>query len=549
MKKMLLFLLLAWIYQGLWGQNTVGLLSHEESKAYPGYNLFFPHNQPNTYLIDNCGRIVHTWPDSADIRPGNLAYLMEDGRLIKGKRKADVSNDPIFAGGGGETIEILDWDNNLLYSYTLNDSSARLHHDFAPMPNGNILAIAWEYISESEALQAGRNPATMTEGELWPDMIIEIDPLEDSIVWKWRAWDHLIQDFDSTKDNFGVVGDHPELIDLNLDTNFGFADWLHANALDYNPELDQIVISIPQFDEIWIIDHSATIEEAAGHSGGNSGMGGDLIYRWGNPSAYRAGGASDQRLQYQHDIHWIDDLIPASHPNYGKLALFNNQVGPDLSTVDIVVPTFDTLNQSYAFQNGKYLPENFDVTLKHPTPSKMWSTGLSGVQLLPNDNYLVTAGRFGYNFEITPDQEIVWEYVTPVKKPNIATQGDSLVENDNLTFRMKRFPMDFPAFQGKDLSPKGWLELQPNTSFCGSITLNNERPQPTAVQVYPNPASDYLIVEGELRGKIALFNTQGQQVISEEAKPGRTEISLREIQKGMYFLKMENGFSQKVLIQ
>ena len=66
------------------------------------------------------------------------------------------------------------------------------------------------------------------------------------------------------------------------------------NSVAYHPELDQIVLSVLGFSEIWIIDHGTTTAEAAGHTGGRSGKGGDLLYRWGNPRAYRAGSAVDQ---------------------------------------------------------------------------------------------------------------------------------------------------------------------------------------------------------------------------------------------------------------
>ena len=71
---------------------------------------------------------------------------------------------------------------------------------------------------------------------------------------------------------------------------------MHTNSIDYNEEFDQILISVCNFNEIWVIDHSTTTAEAAGHTGGNSGKGGDLLYRWGNPAAYRAGTTSDQKL-------------------------------------------------------------------------------------------------------------------------------------------------------------------------------------------------------------------------------------------------------------
>ncbi|MGC8644373.1 MAG: hypothetical protein ACP5XB_31305, partial [Isosphaeraceae bacterium] len=60
-------------------------------------------------------------------------------------------------------------------------------------------------------------------------------------------------------------------------------------------ELDQILLSVHSFSEIWIIDHGTTTAEAATHKGGRSGKGGDLLYRWGNPQAYRAGTAADQQ--------------------------------------------------------------------------------------------------------------------------------------------------------------------------------------------------------------------------------------------------------------
>ena len=80
-----------------------------------------------------------------------------------------------------------------------------------------------------------------------------------------------------------MVSEQPELIDLNFDNQDGHPDWLHSNSIDYNEELDQILLSVPHFDEVWIIDHSTSTEEAKGHIGGNSAKGGDLIFRWGKP--------------------------------------------------------------------------------------------------------------------------------------------------------------------------------------------------------------------------------------------------------------------------
>ena len=191
-------------------QNTVGTLSLDEEQTYQGYNLIFPHNQPNVYLLDLCGQIVHQWTDDDQYRPGNSAYLLENGDLLKGKRGAVPVNDPIWAPGGGAIVEQVTWDNTLIWSFELNDSTDRLHHDFEPIPNGNVLMIAWERKTLDEAIEVGRDTALLAQDFITPDYILEYNPTLDSIVWRWNAWDHLIQDINSSLDNFGVVQDHPE---------------------------------------------------------------------------------------------------------------------------------------------------------------------------------------------------------------------------------------------------------------------------------------------------------------------------------------------------
>ena len=113
---------------------------------------------------------------------------------------------------------------------------------------------------------------------------------------------------------------------------------MHSNAVAYNAELDQVLLNVLEFNEFWIIDHSTTSAEAAGHTGGKHGKGGDLIYRWGNPRAYRAGTIKDQKLFGQHNSHWIKK----GYPGEGHLLVFNNgsrRIGGAYSSVDeLAVP-------------------------------------------------------------------------------------------------------------------------------------------------------------------------------------------------------------------
>ncbi len=536
---------------GLFAQNTVGLLSYDFSKVYDGYNLLYPHNQSTTYLLNNCGEIVHTWTDTDDVRPGNTAYIMPDGNLIKTKRPADVAGNPIWAGGGGGTLEIRNWDNDLIYTFTQNDDQARLHHDIAPLQNGNILLISWELKTLEETIQAGRDTALIAQDKLWPDYILEIDPVEDEVVWEWHVWDHLIQDYDATKDNYGVVADHPELVNINYQTNDGHPDWMHSNAIDYNEELKQIMISVPTFSELWVIDHTTTTAQAASHTGGQAGRGGDLLYRWGNPQTYNNGDADDQTLFFQHDVQWVDDFITTSHPMYGRMAAFNNRIGPDYSTAEVFTQPWDMYDWSYTYGPDNWGPAAADQTFLHPDTFPLYSTGLSSVQFLPNGNTLLCSGRHGYSFEMTPDNEVVWEYKTPIIGGNPATQGDTLTINQNLTFRLKRYPKSYSAFDGKDLTGDGYIELDPNINFCDISTNVTEAEMNYRFRIYPNPAADMVTLEWEgwMYDRITVYDLLGRQVESFETSGGRKYLDISDWNPGIYLLKINEADVRKLVVE
>lgn len=548
-QSILICLLLCTLYISVNAQRTVGLLSYDQMHAYEGYNLFYPHNQPNVFLMNNCGEIVHTWTDSTHFRPGNTAYLQPNGDLVKTKRRANITQDRMWAGGGGAIVEIRDWDNNLKWSFELNDSLHRLHHDIAVSPEGTIFMIAWELKNVDECREAGRDLTLLDDSEMWPDYVIEVDPATDEIVWEWHAWDHLIQDLDSTKSNYGNVANDAGRIDVNYPASRTHPDWMHANAIDYNPRLDMIALSIPYFNEIWFIDHTTTTAQAASNTGGFGNIGGDLMYRWGNPEAYRQGDSTDQQLFFQHDIHWIDEYLPASHPLYDKVAVFNNRVGDDYSSANIFSPLFEMYDYKFVKEDETFLPNDFDITLTHPTPNKMYSTGLSSVQVLPNGNYLLCSGRFGYSFELTPDNDIVWEYKTPLMAGMPVEQGVELNQNANLTFRMHRIPMDFPAFDGRDLTSQGYLELLPDSMFCDSLSSTLDIVNQYSLKAFPNPASDFLTLEWNSPEMVSLavYDALGKRITSANGSGGRHFFDTGNWAAGFHFISI-NGITAKVVL-
>jgi hypothetical protein len=501
------------------------------------------------------------WRDSI-YRPGNGIWLRENGNLYVTKGRNALSNSFIHAGGGGEKVEIRDWDNNLLWTYTINDSTQRMHHDIEVMPNGNILAIVWEYKTDAEAIANGRDPAKLTGSGalgngLWPEKIVELQPNltngTTQIVWQWNVWDHMVQDFDNTKANYGIVENHPELIDVNYTLYDSTADWQHANAIDYNPTLDQIMLSVPCFNEIWIIDHSTTTSEAAGHTGGLVGVGGDLIYRFGNPSAYRAPGTT--KLFYQHDSHWAEINFSSTNPEYGKVVVFNNKLGPNYSAVHTFSPTFDTYEWEYPKDtNGVWGPNSFDWTYIANPPQDMYSTGLGAIQLLPNGNRLINEGREGRAFEITNSGQIVWEYKNPMKNGQPVAQYDStLTPSINQQFRFLRYPTNFAAFTGRTLEPMGYIELNPDTAFC-SVILNIENVDfvNDAINVFPNPTSTDIVVELEKYSstprKIEVVDMLGRIQLQFESVEQRNLLQLQNLESGIYLLRIDNKVRSKFSI-
>ena len=251
-------LLLWFIANNSYGQTTIGLLQHNTGTLDDGYVLFAPIQNTTTYLIDKCGKQVKTWPSA--YKPGQSCYILPDGSLL---RTGNINNTTFNAGGKGGIIEKIDWNGNVTWSYTISSTTQCQHHDIKALPNGNVLAIVWELKTNTEAIAQGRNPS-LTTATVWSEKIIEIQPVGatgGNIVWEWHLWDHLVQDFDNTKPNYGTVSSSPQLFDINYaassNTTIG-QDWIHLNSIDFNPTLNQILLSSHSFEEIWIIDHSIT---------------------------------------------------------------------------------------------------------------------------------------------------------------------------------------------------------------------------------------------------------------------------------------------------
>lgn len=515
-------------------QNTVGVLSYNQTDTYNGLTLFT--SQTETYLINSCGEVVNQWTSAYP--PGNAVYLLEDGSLL---RAGKVGNTTIVFGGTGGIVEKFDWDGNLTWSYTVSSDTTLQHHDIFPMPNGNVLVLAVTIMSNAEAIQAGRDPSFLTDSVLYNEQIMEIEPVgvdQANIVWEWNVKDHLIQDFDVTKDNFGVVEDNPQLLDINfLGGLSGSANWLHVNSIQYNDNLNQIVMSSRHLSELYIIDHSTTTSEASTNMGGVYGNGGDFLYRWGNPQSYRQGIQSDQKLFGQHYPHWIPDGLP----NAGQLILFNNGFSraPSFSEVFIFTPPTTAPGVYEYVPDTAYGPTSTDYTYTNPDdPINFFSRILSSAQVLPNGNILICDGDSGYFFEIDSSNNIVWEYINPTGATGILSQGDDPVGIPNLVFRAIKYDLAYPAFTGRDLTPGIPIELNSGINEPCDV-LSTEEFSFQDLAIYPNPATDIIKVNStQLISKIEIYNSLGALI---NQVSDVNEINVSNYDSGIYFLRISSN--------
>lgn len=506
-------------------EQTVGLL-HSSWNVSDGYTLFTPELISSVYLVDNCGEKINEWTFSE--RPGLTCYLLEDGNLLR---------------SGRDSIELRDWDNNLLWSYALTLNGHKQHHDIAPLPNGNILCLIRVLVSNEEIIEEGRD-TTMLDEDFKLEKVIELQPIgtnDAEVVWEWSFVDHLIQEYDSTKLNYGVVVDHPELLDLNFENNY-YGDYIHTNGIDYNAELDQVLITARHLSEIYIIDHSTTTEEAAGNTGGNSNRGGDFLWRWGNTPVYQQGTASDQKLVRPHDAKWVN----SDYLDGDKLSVFNN--GGDGSGTFSSIHLMDPLIEDGVYQkdNDQFTPVDFDWSWDGDILGNTVNESKKcGAQSLPNGNFMICENSLGQVSEITKEGVHLWTYRNPVGL-SIFDQLDSITDAENRIFRAEKYPSDYLGFVGQDLSPQGIIEDENTKSDTCALSVGIAELEKVKIQIV-NPVQYGRIqfTKGHVFDAIIISDLSGK-IVYEQGYFEGSDLDI-DLNPSMYIMQLLMGDDMEVI--
>jgi len=176
---------------------------------------------------------------------------------------------------------------------------------------------------------------------------------------------------------------------------------------------------------------------------------GDVKWRWG-----------DGILAFPHDPTELDN---------GNILVHDNQryptawMPPDGSRVIEVNPKTNEIEWQFRAEN----------------PTDFHNTYIGSNQRLPNGNTLVCSGARGHFFEVTPDGEVVWEFVSPFFYRYSTASidlGDSIA-----VFRCYRFGPDYPGLQGKDLDPGRYANVNNLYGLTGvssgRVSVSSSGPQ------------------------------------------------------------------------
>ncbi|MBL8862581.1 MAG: aryl-sulfate sulfotransferase [Planctomycetes bacterium] len=468
--------------------------------ACDGLTIVAPLNSRSVHLVDLDGAVVHTWR-TARLNAGGT-YLLPGARLLRLAR--DEARTGSSAGGISGLIQELDWDGRVLWECSLAEHGLTAHHDLEPLANGNVMVVAREFHDHAAGLARGRDPSLRRTSAVWSDVIVEVEPVRPSgsrIVWTWRAWDHLVQDFDPKAQGYGRPADHPGRIDLNADHRYlpkqrvetpeararrerlerqmaavGYAGGeletppappprVEANPLFVAPEEPPgdgrpDPRTVPGLGEDWLHVNSIDVDEELGLIALSSPRLSEVLVIERTPTTAEAAAATGGRYGRGGDLlyRWGN---PQSYGRGGpaerrlwyqhdatwlsreegslRFLVFNNGQRRAGGEHSSVEEVHVPFDArtGFALSDGAAF-QPLDAAWTYADPPRFYAGFISGAQRLPNGNTLVCEGTTGRLFEVTRAGAIVWEYWNPLDDP-----GEGL-SSTGAVFMAIRIPKDDP---------------------------------------------------------------------------------------------------------
>lgn len=365
-----------------------GVTIYDPEKAYNCYVLFDGRDDRG-HLIDMNGNVVKSYPYSGwpieMIDPAG-----HDGKKghVLGQKEPDAFNN--------ENVIEMDWNGNIVWEWGKEapGGKAGQDHDLARLPNGNTLILGY----------FPRVVPEISDEPVRDQNIYEVTP-QGELVWQWSAIDHREQ-LGISPEDIGLLLDpkvrnrRTGLLALNNMHPLGPNKWHRAGDERFHP--DNLMIDSRDGNFIAIIEKST----------------GDIVWLTGpsypgsqDMSKRKFTGAVPRPLDQtcgQHDAH----LIPDGCPGAGNILLFDN------GGYSGWPPVYHFLWQATRIleidPNTRDIVWQYDASSSGDQVWTFFSYFMGGVRRLPNGNTLICETIHGRIFQVTPEGEIVWEYVCPI---------------------------------------------------------------------------------------------------------------------------------------
>jgi hypothetical protein len=432
-------------------QGPTGVLQWDREKTDFSFTLYDAGNK--TYLLSPAGDLYY----EREWEVGGNTELLENGHWLRHEPAEGGSIPDLRWGGESGKVSEYDGDGNLIWTFPINDEDQISHHWITRTSRGTTLVMVWERIPYADAVAAGRDPATLSDSaagncyasqnppgrykcDLWPDAILELnssDPANVYVEWEWHAWDH--------------IGTGPLEIDINYrfpitkDSHRASADFMHSNRVDFqpdsaDPDQGRIILSSRVFGEFFEIEYPS----------------GAIINRWGNPTTY---GSTDLpeymsngevELFGQHAAHYIKP----GYPGEGNVLLYDN---------GWMRPTGG---------NGRVVEVNPDtgaIEWEFTPNSNTFTPFVGDVRRLANGNTMMVVSMQGHVIEVTPEKEIVWEFISPIfAGEHLCFAKDTDTNGPffaNFFSVARRYSPSYPGFQGKQITYQVWSDECPSNPY------------------------------------------------------------------------------------
>ncbi|MDG2175537.1 MAG: aryl-sulfate sulfotransferase [Gammaproteobacteria bacterium] len=398
--------------------NTI----YDPTNTWNGFNVLSILDSPNVIVIDMNGNAVKEW-EGFNLSPGGPARVLPGGNVI-GTTGSNTPHQEALAliQQNFEGIETWRYEKNLQITQSNGESvwSARIHHDWqrTDIPAGYYSPGSDPQLDNGRTLllthtnHVDENISTVM---LEDDRLIEIDQA-GNILWEWLAADHIDEfSFDTeeraaiaTASRFNEARGSFDWFHINSATYVGPNQWYDAGDSRFHP--DNVIISSREASVIAIIDRN-----------------GSVVWQIGPDFSRSEEEMAIGQVIGQHNAHFI----PQGLPGAGNIIIFDNGGSSGYGAPS---PIAQMGTGIYARATSRILEIN-PVTLElvwSYARANFFSTNISGAQRLPNGNTLITEGAPGRVFEITPDGDIVWEYMNPPSP--FSTRGS------NAVYRAYRIP-------------------------------------------------------------------------------------------------------------